>query len=275
MLELKKKYQTAQKKFRNELLLYFDELNNIEMTRSYKKALKEKYGAYKCKNELVKYYWLYLMSLPTSEDILIELGILERVDRLYNEYGIINTGTSVLFEKNGYDECLKDIGKKRHKRLFEPREDLQYIGNKVIADTQKIKRQAILDRNKGKIKVHNKIIDRMEREWLNIHDGKFSGYMERQSELAYNIGYLGACEDYGIEEVQFVSVIDKRTTKMCHSLDGQVFRLHGLNKFRRYYESLGGERYTEVEGLKQGINLPPIDDAFHWCRSMIVAIKNN
>ena len=271
---LQKEYKKAQRSFRNELLMYFDELNSLQMTRSYKKALKDKYSKYKCKNDLVRYYWMYLLSLPTNEDILIELGILQRVDSLYSDYDIINTGTSVLFERNGYDECLKDIGKKTHKRKFSPRNDFQYVGNKVIADTQKIKKQAILERRKGKIKVNTKILDRMNKEWLNIHDGKFSGYMERQSELAYNVGYLGACEDYGIEEVQFISVMDKKTTKMCHSLDGQVFKLHGLNKFTRYYASMNGAKYTEVEGLVQGINLPPIDDAFHWCRSTIVALKN-
>src|SRR5699024_9042335 len=42
-------------------------------------------------------------------------------------------------------------------------------------------------------------------------------FMEKSSELAYN--------EIGVEEFQFVSTLDKRTSKICQELDGKVFKM--------------------------------------------------
>ena len=60
---------------------------------------------------------------------------------------------------------------------------------------------------------------------------------------------------------------------MCHSLDGKEFWLDKINKFERYSDSVGKIIEYEVFGLVSGINLPPIDDHTHYCRSTIEVVE--
>ena len=220
-------------------------------------------------------YIAYLLSLPLTETILLELGISERVDTLYNAYKKINISAEREFKQLGYQDCLKDIGEKQAKSQFKTKQDEEYINNKIIQDTQRIKREAQTGLNKKELKVNDSLLDRMNNEWLRINKDKYSGYMERLAELGYNYGYVKCCIDYGIEQVQFIAIEDNRTTHMCDSLAGQVFNIKGKNEFYRYYASSNNVELTTTIGLVQGINMPPIDDSFHWCRSYLQAVKQN
>lgn len=90
-------------------------------------------------------------------------------------------------------------------------------------------------------------------------------------ELSYlvNNTLLRAYKDAGIDKVRFVASIDEKTTEMCESLNNQVFSMTKENRFTRYSADAGGEIIYRVKGLKAGVNLPPINDHFHWCRSTI------
>ena len=70
--------------------------------------------------------------------------------------------------------------------------------------------------------------------------------------------------------VRFVAEMDDRTTEMCRSLDGQIFHTKAWNRFTRYSDFYKGLHTFSWFGLEQGLNLPPINDHFHWCRSTIV-----
>ena len=74
-------------------------------------------------------------------------------------------------------------------------------------------------------------------------------------------------------EVEFVAVEDKVTTKMCYSLNGQRFKVHDWNEFKRYSKANDSIVKYRCYGLVTGLNLPPIDDGFHWCRSSIKYVK--
>ncbi len=74
-------------------------------------------------------------------------------------------------------------------------------------------------------------------------------------------------------KVRFIAVEDEATTKMCQSLDEQEFYINKENVFERYY----GETQKELKiqrircnGLVLGLNLPPIQHHFHYCRSTIM-----
>lgn len=74
-------------------------------------------------------------------------------------------------------------------------------------------------------------------------------------------------------KVRFISVEDDKTTPMCHSLDEQIFSVNKINKFKRYY----GTTYKDLKlktitckGLVLGLNMPPINHHFHYCRSTLV-----
>jgi hypothetical protein len=72
--------------------------------------------------------------------------------------------------------------------------------------------------------------------------------------------------------VKFIAVEDNVTTKMCNSLNNQIFYVNKINEFERYYGSSAKElslKKFRVFGLVQGINIPPIIGHFHYCRSTI------
>lgn len=74
---------------------------------------------------------------------------------------------------------------------------------------------------------------------------------------------------YG-KNILFIAEMDDRTTPMCRSLNGQRFRLEGKNVFKRYSASAGKVVKVRCKGLVAGLNLPPITDHFHWCRSRVI-----
>ena len=74
-------------------------------------------------------------------------------------------------------------------------------------------------------------------------------------------------------KVRFIAVEDDKTTLMCDSLNNQEFYINKENVFNRYY----GETQKELtvqrircNGLVLGLNLPPIQHHFHYCRSTIM-----
>ena len=74
---------------------------------------------------------------------------------------------------------------------------------------------------------------------------------------------------YGFEYCKFIARIDKVTTEMCRTLDGQIFNLTELNVYSRY-SSLDKQDVTyRTMGMKTGDNLPPINNHIHHCRSHI------
>ena len=109
-----------------------------------------------------------------------------------------------------------------------------------------------------------KLLNRQSNRILNINDDKFSGTLDDMSRRTGNKAYI---EPFPNEKAIFIAEMDERTTRMCASLNGQIFNTKDTNVFRRYSDSQKNIVEYEVEGLVEGINLPPIDDNFHWCRS--------
>ncbi len=71
-------------------------------------------------------------------------------------------------------------------------------------------------------------------------------------------------------KIRFVAVMDEKTTKMCKSLDRQLFNVHKKNTFTRWSDSDQAMKTYTCDGLVVGLNLPPINNHFHWCRSTII-----
>lgn len=123
--------------------------------------------------------------------------------------------------------------------------------------------------------VFQNLIARQINQKININGDKTSGDVD----LAL-IGMNNKAKAEGIysfdkdAKVKFVAVEDKATTKMCRSLDEQVFSVHDWNEFYRY--SATNDRTTKYRcyGLIVGLNCPPIDDHFHWCRSTLQYLEN-
>lgn len=122
-----------------------------------------------------------------------------------------------------------------------------------------------------------RIIETEQKRYLNKKKepviDKFSGALDTEVAYMVNNFVLRALIDLGYNKVQFIAVIDKNTSKMCESLNEQIFKIKGTNRFNRYSQNTGDYIDYEVEGLVSGVNLPPINDGFHYCRSTIVGVR--
>lgn len=102
---------------------------------------------------------------------------------------------------------------------------------------------------------------------VRINNERYSGMLCNQARLLFNLLYTSLPTEN--KKVIFIAELDERTTEMCRSLDGQIFDTAGKNEFDRYSASAGGLVHYSITGMQVGINLPPIDDSFHWCRSIV------
>ena len=80
--------------------------------------------------------------------------------------------------------------------------------------------------------------------------------------------------DQGCKKVQFIATIDEKTTDMCRSLNGQIFKIKGINKYYRYSAIDDKDILYTTDGLKVGENLPPIINSYHHCRSTIFPVRD-
>lgn len=142
-------------------------------------------------------------------------------------------------------------------------------------NAEQIYRQATIDLQQQKElditnDIYQNIIKRQNNSRLNINGDKISGDVDLTL-----IGMNNRAKMEGIysfdenAEVDFIAVEDVATTKMCHSLNGQRFKVHDWNEFKRYSKANDSIVKYRCYGLVIGLNLPPIDDGFHWCRSTI------
>lgn len=156
----------------------------------------------------------------------------------------------------------------------------QYIEATIQYNAQQIYKQAILNIQQQKnLEIDSNefqtIINRQNNQKLNINGDKISGAVDLQM-----IGLNNLVKVEGIKKiaennskVRFIAVEDDKTTLMCDSLNNQEFYINKENVFDRYY----GETQKELtiqrircNGLVLGLNLPPIQHHFHYCRSTIM-----
>ena len=113
------------------------------------------------------------------------------------------------------------------------------------------------------------LIEKQNNRLLLVRDNKYSGSISDMSRQVGNKTYVEAFEGDKTLQVRFIAEMDNRTTKMCVSMDNMLFYVHDWNKFYRYSDIDGGYVLYTVKGLKSGINLPPITNHFHYCRSTV------
>ncbi len=155
----------------------------------------------------------------------------------------------------------------------------QYIETTIQYNAQQVYKQAILNMQQQKeLEIDSDefqtIVKRQNNQKLNINNDKVSGAADLQmiglNNLAKVEGIKEVTED--ASKVRFIAVEDDKTTLMCDSLNNQEFYINKENVFDRYY----GETQKELtiqrircNGLVLGLNLPPIQHHFHYCRSTI------
>lgn len=122
-----------------------------------------------------------------------------------------------------------------------------------------------------------KLLKKQEKVYLNkkkdasekYYESEFSGMLDNEVSFLVNQTALQGMIAQGCKKVQFIAVMDKETTDMCESLDGQVFNIFGWNTYSRYSKEDDKNVIYKTKGLVVGDNLPPITNGFHYCRSTI------
>lgn len=144
-----------------------------------------------------------------------------------------------------------------------------HIYKQVVIDIQQQKEPNI------ESSIYQNIIQKQENTRLSINGDKVSGGIEQ-----FLIGWNNQAKLEGILKldsepiVKFISVNDDRRTQMCASLDGQYFKVHNWNEFKRYSEANGRMTKYKCYGLVIGLNMPPINDHYHFCRSTFIYVKD-
>lgn len=105
------------------------------------------------------------------------------------------------------------------------------------------------------------------------YQDEFYGSLDSEVATMMNNSVLEGMYKQGIKKVRFIAVIDDKTTDMCQSLDGQIFSIDNWNDFYRYSAEDGKEIRYHIKGLELGVNLPPITNHFHYCRSTIYPVR--
>jgi hypothetical protein len=221
--------------------------------------------------------------------LIIEASYLKREKQL-EELNLLKE-----IAKNTYQQGLEEANGKSRRNT-----DLYLIGllllpNKVTGtmwseyknstnqyNADQISKQALINIQQGKdLKVKNpefqSIFKTQQSRYLNKKKGidKFSGALDTEVSYIVNNVLLQAYLDNGIEKVRFVSILDEVTSKMCKSLDNQIFWIAKENRFYRWSESEKLNVLKITQGLESGVNLPPINDSFHYCRSTIYREVSN
>ena len=146
-------------------------------------------------------------------------------------------------------------------------------------NAEQILRQATINIMQGKeLKIDSSefqnLIDKQQKAKLNINGDKISGAVDNtligMNNQAKVQGIIAIDKD---AQVKFIAEIDSKTTDMCKSLDGQVFSVKNWNEFIRYSANNQKLIKYRCRGLVVGLNLPPINDNFHYCRSTIIYIN--
>lgn len=151
---------------------------------------------------------------------------------------------------------------------------VEYIQALALTNAQEIQRQSIIQLQQNKElniedDVYTNIIRKQQNRYISIDEDKFSGALDNQVVEIANKSLLKAGEDVGDKDlkIRFIAEMDERTTKMCRSMDNMLFNVNDWNTFYRYSESDKAIVLYKIKGLELGVNLPPINNHFHYCRS--------
>lgn len=152
----------------------------------------------------------------------------------------------------------------------------------TIYNASQIYKQAVIDIYQGKepnvnSPTYKNIFDMQQRKEISKKKepsiDRFYGYIDDESSYLINMLKVAIFKEYGVKKCQFKAIEDSKTTKMCDSLNNQVFSINELNVYSRYSKLDDKEITYHTKGLKVGDNQPPITNNYHHCRSWLEPYK--
>lgn len=141
----------------------------------------------------------------------------------------------------------------------------EYKLNMIQYNANKMYRNIVIDIQQNRLDLdrYNRTFEIERKRYLTALDNEVAS-------LSSYVALWGM-EKQGIKQVQFIAVMDERTTNICQSMDRQIFNINGWNTYYRYAEN-NDEKTTmyKTYGLKIGENQP----ALHiHCRSILIPYK--
>lgn len=309
MIELKKIYQKISQQTQNRLQEIFNSFN-IDFEHFYNIAdikTKNRINTYieewKDKGLLNSYFGILANNIykrtrvKNSEilELLIYGAYIEEQSKLDEYEKQIMYEDANYYYVEGQKEVNKALDKKKSISMLDKALFLYllaqpnvkgYVWNDYIEaitkyNAEQIFRQVTIDLQQQKElditnDIYQNLIKRQSNSKLNINNDKISGEIDltliginnrAKIEGIYSLDKKAKC--------RFIAVIDEHSTKMCQSLNNQEFYIHDWNEFERYSKSNDTIKKYRCYGLVTGLNCPPINDGFHWCRSYIIYISRN
>ena len=264
------------------LNIRYEDLNK-SVSPAVKRKLLRKISEWR-DNGIIKGYFAYLVNSVHRYTYANVMKIL--IYGLYMSAGKdLNTISNRIFKETArdcFDQGLDDLGRKEDPLkwavilplLVIPEVNVtfeQYLTVLCETAADEMMRQAIESLRMGIEDLEKKLEDlarKQSNRILNVNDDKETGAIVDMARNLGNEAYILAGGDND-QLVLFVAEIDEKTTRMCRSLDGQIFHTKDWNRFRRYSKYYDGMHDFTVFGLERGLNMPPINDHFHWCRSTL------
>lgn len=209
-----------------------------------------------------------------------------------NEKKEVNKKAELLFSdvyKNCYQQGMTDLEKnnkkeKSSKEIKVILEDVlvggityeDYINAFYLTNMQEIqKRFIIYSQQNKKFSVDSdslqQIFSKQRNRLISIQNEKYSGGLDKYAVAYGNIAYLNASSGSNAL-VKFVSDHCENVTEMCSYMDGMIFNTESRNIFKRPMGKTQKDlviQEIDIYGLVLGINMPPIDEHFHWCHSTL------
>lgn len=313
MRELKKIYTRINKQTQNRLQEIFDSIdfdfNNLYSIANNKtrKRIHAYIEEWKDKGLLTGYFGMLAINIfkktrvKNSEilELLIYSAYIEEQNKIQeSELNILKDVVNYYYQQ-GQEEVNNTLPKNKRKTVSVIPDAIflalldtpnakgyvweQYIQAMMKYNAEQIYRQATIDLQQQKElditnDIYQNIIKRQNNSKLNINEEKISGDIDLTL-----IGINNQAKLKGISSVDndakvvFLSNLDGTETPMCHSLNNQEFYINRENVFDRYYgdtpKTLSIQR-IKCFGLVPGLNLPPVNHHFHWCRSIVQYIPN-
>lgn len=292
--KFKKEYERENQKTLDEFQNIFDGVKDLDGNASkeelerFKRRINNNYGYLsdygkyqadkylkmrKIKTSDVFWFTLFMVYAYQQYKMLkIELGLFYDIandvyDNEKKELDRIFGSKKKLDVKNIVDKSLANANSKGYAWLDYNDAMTEYntteLYNQVI---QNIRANKSLNINSREFK---KIIEKQNNRLISINGDKISGALDNETIYVANETKKELYLFYGVNKCKFIAVEDKATTRMCKSLNGQVFNVHDWNEFKRYSAVSQQIVKYRVYGMIPGVNLPPIDDHYHYCRSTI------
>lgn len=189
---------------------------------------------------------------------------------------------------NVQNECF-EVQKKKKKKLFDipiyfipallatplylGYEWLNYKQSKNMYDANKTYRKILIDLNKQEefdLNNYDKEFQTQRNQFIRYKNNDFYGAMANQVASMCSETALWGMRKQGVEKVRFVAVLDEKTTHICESMDGQIFKLNDWNTYYRYSEDDKKMVKYVTKGLVIGENEPSLHVN---CRSILIPYK--